>query len=156
MGRRKTYSKYHVDLSQQGKLNRIGKDYKTGEDIQFDSLLEKQFYEENIVNGMECGEIVDYDLQKKYQLQPSFKKNGKTIRAIDYVADAWVLYPDGTEKVFDVKGGLVDPVAKIKQKMMYYKYPDLDYTWVTYSKSTGWINYEEYEQLKRKKKRAKA
>lgn len=153
MPRKKKYSKYHVNITQQGKKDRESTDYKTGKTIQFDSLLEKQFYEENVVNGMECGEIVDYDLQKKYQLQPSFKRNGKTIRAIDYVADAWVLYPDGTEKVFDVKGGLVDPVAKLKKKMMHFIYPNLDYTWVTYTKTTGWIDFEEYEIIKRKKKK---
>ena len=31
MARRKTYSKYHVDLSEQGKKDRVGTDYKTGE-----------------------------------------------------------------------------------------------------------------------------
>ena len=102
---------------------------------------------------MDSVEIVDYELQKKYKLQPSFRHNGKTIRAIDYVADFWVKYSDGSERVYDTKGGMVDPSAKIKRKLMYYIYPDLDYVWITHTKSTGWIDWDENEALKRARKK---
>ena len=93
------------------------------------------------------------ELQKKYKLQPSFRHNGKTIRAIDYVADFWVKYSDGSERVYDTKGGMVDPSAKIKRKLMYYIYPDLDYVWITHTKSTGWLDWDENEAVKRATKK---
>lgn len=152
MKRKKQYSKYHVDISSDGKAKRTSIDLKTGNNVIFDSLLEKRYYENIIVPGMQSGTISDYKLQKKYILQPSFKHNGKTIRAIDYVADFWVQYADGTEKVYDTKGGMVDPAAKIKRKMMYYRYPDLDYQWITWSSATGWIEFDEYQKIKKIKK----
>lgn len=150
----KKRSKYGVDQTSTGKKNRTVKDRKTGEEVCFDSLLEKRFYEEVILTGLDSGEIVDYELQKKYKLQPSFKHEEKTIRAIDYVADFWVKYSDGTEIVFDTKGGMVDPTAKLKRKMMFYVYPNLNYIWMTHTKSTGWIEWDEYEAQKRAKKKA--
>ena len=152
MKSKKQYSKYHVDISNNGKLKRTSIDLKTGKSIIFDSLLEKRYYENIIVPGMQAGSISDYKLQKKYILQPSFKHQSKTIRAIDYVADFWVRYADGTEKVYDTKGGMVDPSAKIKRKMMYYKYPDLDYQWITWTSTTGWIDFDEYQKIKKSKK----
>lgn len=93
----KKRSKYGVDQTTKGKQNRTVIDRKTEKEVCFDSLLEKRFYEDIICAGLDSGEIVDYELQKKYKLQPSFRHNGKTIRAIDYVADFWVKYSDGSE-----------------------------------------------------------
>lgn len=149
----KKRSKYGVDQTSTGKKNRTVIDRKTGKEVCFDSLLEKKYYEEVVCVGLDSGEIVDYELQKKYKLQPSFKHNDTTIRAIDYVADFWIRYADGSEKVFDTKGGMVDPAAKIKRKLMYYIYPELDYSWITYTKTTGWIDWDENEKLKREKKK---
>ena len=83
----KKRSKYGVDQTTKGKQNRTVIDRKTEKEVCFDSLLEKRFYEDIVCAGLDSGEIVDYELQKKYKLQPSFRHNGKTIRAIDYVAD---------------------------------------------------------------------
>ena len=149
----KKRSKYGVDQTTKGKQNRTVIDRKTEKEVCFDSLLEKRFYEDIVCAGLDSGEIVDYELQKKYKLQPSFRHNGKTIRAIDYVADFWVKYSDGSERVYDTKGGMVDPSAKIKRKLMYYIYPDLDYVWITHTKSTGWIDWDENEALKRARKK---
>lgn len=149
----KKRSKYGVDQTAKGKQNRTVVDRKTEKEVCFDSLLEKRFYEDIVCTGLDSGEIVDYELQKKYKLQPSFKHNGKTIRAIDYVADFWIKYSDGSERVYDTKGGMVDPSAKIKRKLMYYIYPDLDYVWITHTKSTGWIDWDENEALKRARKK---
>ena len=45
------------------------------------------------------------------------------------MADFWLKFKDGRVEVKDVKGSgyLVDPVAKIKRKLVYYYYPDLDF-----------------------------
>ena len=58
----------------------------------------------------------------KYNLQPSFKINGKTIREISYIAD--FTYTDNTTEelvVEDVKGYKTD-IYKLKQKLFTYKY----------------------------------
>lgn len=148
-----TRSKYGVDISAKGKQNRTAIDRKTGKEVVFDSLLEKRYYTEVVCVGLDNGTIIDYDLQKKYKLQPSFKRNGKTIRAIDYVADFWIKFADGSEKVIDTKGGMVDSSAKLKKKMMWYLYPEIDYQWIYYTKATGWIDWDEYQVMKRKAKK---
>jgi len=150
----KKYSKYHVDISKKGKEDRTAYDRNSKKQVVFDSKLEKQYYMEVICGGLDAGIISEYTLQKKYPLQPSFKRDGKTIRAIDYVADFWIKMPDGTEQIIDIKGGLIDPMAKLKRKMMWYKYPDKDYIWITYTKATGWIDWDEHEANKRAKKKA--
>ena len=155
-GRRKPYSKYHVDLSVEGKKARTVKDYKTGKEVTFDSLLELQFYEDNIVPGMQNGDIEDYEMQKSYILQPSFVDwTGKRQRAITYLSDFTVFYKDGTEKAFDVKGGLIDPLATLKKKLMLCKYPEVKFEWVTYLATAGWINYDDYKELKKAKKKGR-
>ena len=118
----------------------------------FDSLLEKKFYDTYILPKYKSGEITDYVLQKKYELQSSFKHNGDTIRPIDYVSDFWYM-ENGKEYVKDIKGGLIDSVAKIKRKLMYAKYPTVDFEWITHTIETGWINWDKYEKIKRDKKK---
>lgn len=52
----------------------------------FDSIRESQRYKE--LKLLErAGEISNLELQPKFLLQDSFKKNGKTYRKIEYIAD---------------------------------------------------------------------
>lgn len=73
------------------------------DNITFDSIRESQRYGE--LKLMEkAGEISGLIVHPKYQLQPSFKYNGETIRAIFYIAD--FEYFDGDKVIIeDVKGG---------------------------------------------------
>ena len=71
-------------------------------------------------------EIKDFELQVPFVLQPSFKRNGKTERAIKYIADFVVHYPDGHKQVVDTKGMRTE-MFKLKRKMLLYKYPDIDF-----------------------------
>jgi len=71
------------------------------------------------------GKISDLTLQPSYMLQESFKINGKTIRAIKYVAD-FKYIENGVVVVEDVKGCLTD-VYKIKKKLFLHKYFDLEF-----------------------------
>ena len=92
--------------------------------ISFDSKREGNRYLE--LKLLERGgKIKDLELQHQFELQPSFRKNGKTIRAITYVAD--FTYFD-LEKmrivVEDVKGFKTD-VYMLKRKLFEFKYPDL-------------------------------
>ena len=62
---------------------------------------------------LERGEITD--------LQPHYKMNGKTIRAITYIADFTYYDAEGKYHVIDVKGFRTE-VYKIKKKLFEFKY----------------------------------
>lgn len=92
--------------------------------IKFDSTKEANRYVE-LKYLEKAGKIKDLVLQPKFLLQPSYKKNGKTIRKIEYVAD--FSYLDiKTNKIYieDVKGMKTD-VYKLKKKIFEYNYPEL-------------------------------
>lgn len=93
--------------------------------IEFDSKKEGNHY---IALKMleKAGEIRDIELQKVFELQPSFKKNGKTYRKITYKADfCYFNIKDGKYIVEDVKGFKTE-VYKIKKKMFEYVYKDYE------------------------------
>ncbi len=150
----RTRSKFGVDITAKGKADRTCNNYITGEPITFDSKLEKQYYEQVVIPGLQSGEIVEAHLQKKYALQPSFKRDGKTVRAIDYISDFTLVFADGHTEVIDIKGRATAD-AKIKKKMMHYVYPELDFKWLAYTKATGWIEYDELQKIRREKKKEK-
>lgn len=127
---------------------------RTYDGIVFDSQLEMKYYRDVLCPKVANGEIIKYELQKPYELQPKFKYEGKTVRAITYVADFFIVYKDGTEEVIDTKG-CPDSVAILKKKMFNFKYPNVNYKWITWVKKFGgWIEYEEYKKLKREEKKS--
>lgn len=91
--------------------------------ITFDSKKEAEYYCK-LKLLKQAGEIKDFGLQPRYELQPTFRKNGTTYRAITYVADFVITNLDGTTEVVDIKG-VETQVFKIKQKLFEYMYPDL-------------------------------
>lgn len=154
--KRKYSKRFHVDQSQAGKKRRSAIDLKTDEMIIFDSQTEKNYYSSVIVPKYQSGEIVDYQLQKKYLLLPSFKHNGQTIRSVSYIADFWIKYADGHQELKDVKGAgtLIDNVAKLKRKLFYFKYPDQNYEWVCWDTSKkAWVNYDQFIKERKEKKK---
>lgn len=92
--------------------------------ITFDSKMEAKYYN-TLKLLQEAGEIRDFGLQPKYELQPAFEKGGKKYRPITYIADFVIVNNDGTTEVVDVKG-VETQVFKIKKKMFEYQYPDLE------------------------------
>ena len=152
------YSKYKIKQDAKSKAARTIVDEHTGKKTTFASNIEKKYYDEVVLPGFKSGEIVDYDLQKKYVLQDKFKRpNGETVRAIDYIADYWIKNKNGEELVIDIKGAglLIDSVAKIKRKMLFYRYPDINFEWITWSKETSWINWDVLMKMERDKKKQK-
>ena len=89
----------------------------------FDSVKEGKRYRE-LALLEQAGEISDLELQPKFLLQESFRKNGKTYRKIEYRAD-FMYKQDGKVIVEDVKGMKTD-VFKLKLKLFEYKYPELE------------------------------
>ena len=67
----------------------------------FDSIAESRRYKE-LALLERAGEIKDLQLQPRFLLQESFKKNGKTYRKIEYVAD-FMYSQNGKNIVEDVK-----------------------------------------------------
>mgnify|MGYP004543162299 FL=1 len=90
---------------------------------EFDSIRESQRYKE--LNLLErAGKIKNLELQPRFLLQDSFKKNGRTFRKIEYVAD-FKYIENGKTIVEDVKGMQTD-VFKLKHKIFEKVYPDLE------------------------------
>lgn len=91
--------------------------------IRFDSQKESVRYKE--LKLLErAGEISNLELQPKFLLQKGFKKNGKTYKAIYYIAD-FTYFLNGKIVVEDVKGVETNEF-KLKHKLFEYKYPDLE------------------------------
>lgn len=87
-------------------------------DMMFDSKKERDYYV--ILEMMlKNNQITDLKTQVKFELQPSFKFNGKTIRSINYIAD-FTYVKNGKLIIVDTKGYRTE-VYKLKKKMMQYK-----------------------------------
>lgn len=73
-------------------------------------------------------EIKDLELQPRFELQPSFKKDNKTYRKIEYLAD-FKYFDNRLNKVVveDIKGFKTD-VYKLKKKLFEYKYKEYKLT----------------------------
>ena len=71
-----------------------------------------------------AGKIQNLELQPHFLLQEAFKKNGRTYRKIEYIAD-FKYIENGQVIVEDVKG-METKEFKIKRKLFEYKYPNLE------------------------------
>lgn len=91
--------------------------------IKFDSIKEKNYYIK-LKLLEKSGKIKDLKLQVKFELQPSFKFKGKTIRAINYVAD-FTYYEENKLVIVDTKGYRTKEYL-LKKKMMNYRGYDIE------------------------------
>lgn len=133
---------------------------RTFDGIVFDSQMEMRFYRDVVLPQSRSGDIKHFELQKKYILQPKFHNGNKIVQPIIYVADFFIEYNDGTIEVIDTKG-CPDSVAKIKRKMFWYRYPNIKYKWICYSKvdgndeNGGWCDYQYVQEQRKKRKKEK-
>lgn len=145
-------TKYNVDKN---------KEERTYDGIVFDSQMEMKYYRDVILPRWRSGIIHQYELQKKYILQPGFYRDGKYVQPIIYVADFYVEYSDGTSEVIDTKG-FSDSVARMKRKMFWHTHPDKAYRWICYSKidgndeNGGWCDYTYVQEQRKKRKKERA
>ena len=93
------------------------------EDYVFDGIAESRRYKE-LKLLLKANKISDLQLQPRFLLQDSFKKNGRIFRKIEYVAD-FKYIENGKTIVEDVKGMQTD-VFKLKHKIFEKVYPDLE------------------------------
>lgn len=104
--------------------NKYGNQKTQYKGIRFDSKKECEYfiYLENLEA---LGAISELQRQVRFELQPSFKHKGKTIRAITYVADFTFKDKDGEFHIVDTKGVKTD-VYLMKKKMMQFKGYDIE------------------------------
>ena len=91
--------------------------------MSFDSKKEAEVY--LILKDYERrGRISNLQRQVKYELQPSYKLNGRTEKSINYIADFVYIDNKGKEVIVDVKSEITskDRVFRIKKKLFEYKY----------------------------------
>ena len=89
----------------------------------FDSIAESKRYKE-LTLLQRAEKISELQLQPKFLIQESFRKNGKTYRKIEYIAD-FMYEENGKIIVEDVKGKETE-VFKLKHKLFEKKYPALE------------------------------
>ena len=91
--------------------------------IRFQSKKEANRYCELLL--LQRGKIIsNLKLQPRFLLQEGFKKNGKTYKKIEYIAD-FQYVENGKIIIEDVKGYETE-VFKIKHKLFEYKYPEFE------------------------------
>ena len=131
----------------------------TVDGIAFDSKDEARFYE--YLKDLKTREkILNFDLQPKFVIIPSFKYQGKTEREATYTLDFKICKANGKEEYIDVKSlGTATQQGQLKFKLLKSLYPELDFKWICrnkkYGNQGGWILYNELKKIYNKKKKEK-
>lgn len=93
--------------------------------IKFDSKKEAVHYLK-LRDAERNGHIKDLKMQVRFELQPNFKKNGRSYRKVEYIADfTYTRCSDNQLIVEDVKGYKTDSY-RLKKKWFEYTYMDLE------------------------------
>ena len=121
----------------------------------FDSQAECDYYI-MLRESEKIKTVQDIIVHPKYELQPKFKKGGKTHRPVIYEADfeVGVISDSGEVEtvVIDIKG-LPTESAKIKRKLFNFKYRTTKLLWIAWSKiDGGWIEYDQLIKNRKKRK----
>ena len=109
------------------KKNKYGNKKTVVDGITFDSRKEANRYAE--LKILERGGVItDLELQPRFELLSGFRRNGKTYRKIEYVAD-FSYNESGRTVVEDVKSVITrkNPVYVIKKKLLLNKFSDIDF-----------------------------
>lgn len=122
------------------------------DNITFDSIAESKYYEQ-LKWLLQAKQIKSFKLQPKFLLQDSFKKNGVTVRKIEYKADFEVHNLDGSIEIVDVKGVETKDFI-IKKKLFLNKY-DLPLKLVTLHKTYGWLELDQLKKIEKQLTRRK-
>lgn len=115
--------KLNYPITTEAKRNKYHNKKVLIDNITFDSIKEGNRYKE--LKLLEAkGIITDLQLQVKYELQPSYKMNDKTIRAISYICDFEYKNKNGDLIIEDVKPSkkYQTEIYRFKKKLFMYKY----------------------------------
>lgn len=102
------------------KHSKYGNKKVIADGIKFDSKHEADIYLK-LKTAEKCGAISKLRLQVPFELQEKYTINGRTVRAVKYVADFVFVNKAGEQEVWDAKGVKTD-VYKLKKKLFEYKY----------------------------------
>lgn len=92
----------------------------------FDSKREAEYYK-MYKKMVDDGEILGLELHPRFTLIPSFtNRAGKKVRPCHYTADFRLFYPDGRQKIIEVKGFRTRDYV-LRRKMFEYKYPQYEF-----------------------------
>jgi hypothetical protein len=123
--------------------------------ISFDSKEEGRYYE-YLKKQKAKGKILNFELQPKYVLIPSFKKHDKARRALTYSPDFLIYHLDGSEELIDVKG-MSTQQGELRKKLFDYFFRDIKLTWIAsnykWGNEDGWIEFEELQKKRRENKK---
>lgn len=114
---------------------------------QFDSIAEAKYYEQ-LKWLKHANQIKGFTLQPRFLLQEAYKKNGKNVRKIEYVADFEIHNLDGSIEIVDVKGHETKEFL-LKKKLFEFRY-EHTLKVVTLDDSFGWVELDQLKKLKRK------
>lgn len=109
----KYWSVYHP------RRNKYGNQKRTFNGLTFASKKECDRYIE-LYYMQKSGAIKNLRMQVPFEIQPKFMHNGKTIRAIKYIADFVYEDADGIQHIEDTKGFRTDEY-KLKKKLLLYR-----------------------------------
>jgi len=109
-----------------GRIRVAPKADRTLDGITFASKAEMKRYAE--LRMLERGRIIsELVLQPRFLLQAAYEDGPVKVRALEYVADFSYREPKNPRRVVeDVKGHITD-VYKIKRKLFWGKYPEIDF-----------------------------
>jgi hypothetical protein len=128
-------------------VNKFGARKVTIDNHTFDSVAEAKYYDQ-LKWLLHAKQIKSFKLQPKFMLQESFKKNGKTFKAIQYIADFEIHNLDGSVEIVDVKGHETKEFL-IKRKLFEKRYEHC-LKLITLDNALGWIELDELKKLKKK------
>lgn len=89
--------------------------------IKFDSKKEANRYSDLLLLE-KVNLIKNLELQKRFELQPSYKFKGKIIRAIYYICDFYYYDVKKEKWIIEDTKGYRNEVYKLKKKLFEYKY----------------------------------
>lgn len=113
--------------------NKYGARKTTVGGITFDSAAEARYYPFAKAFAIENG--YELRLQEAFELLPKHRRNGKAVRAVNYIPDFTFWQNNELVKVVDVKGAQTADF-KIKAKWFCYQY-DIDLILAKYDYKTG-------------------
>lgn len=121
----------------------------------FDSKDEAAYYL-LLKRKKEEGKIINFELQPKYWLIPTFKKESTTFRGISYSPDFLINHLDGSKELIDIKGFSTQQ-GELRYKLFNYHYKDLKLTWLArnlkHGGDTGFVDYFELKKIRRENKK---
>lgn len=135
-------------------MAKYGNEKVRSDGYKFDSKVEMKYYEKlKIDKAKEL--ILNFELQPRFELMPSFKRHGKSYRKTEYVGDFLIYRLDGSQCVIDIKG-MATETAKLKKKLFEHLHINdgLELWWLVWS-GGQWLNYDDVIKASGKRKKAK-